>query len=168
MKNEYKVNKALIMSWAREYVLVGVKSYISVVLLSAVLLCGVLMTVLLFFIDAPWYYWAIAILYLLIAAYKLFIARFVLLAKRYKTYAATYGLSEWTRTIELCDNEIVMTDATSRTVIRYENIRRVVEKGSTVILILNDNMGLRLYKDAFAEGDWESCRRYLEARTKTK
>lgn len=166
MKNEYKVNKALVMSWAKEYVLVGAKSYISLVILSLVLLCGVLMIVLLSFIDAPWYYWAIAIVYLSIAVYKLFFAHWVLFAKRYKTYARSYGMSEWTRTIELFEQEIVMNDATSRSVIRYENIRKIVEKGNTVILLLNDGMGLRLYKDAFVEGDWESCHQLLKARMK--
>ncbi len=166
MKNEYKVDKALIMSWAKEYVLVGAKNYINLVILSLVLLCGILMIVLLSFIDAPWYYWAIAIAYLSIAVYKLFFAHLVLFAKRYKAYARSYGMSEWTRTIELLENEIVMNDATSRSVICYENIRKIVEKGNTVVLILHDNMALRLYKDAFVEGDWESCRRMLEEKMK--
>ena len=45
-------------------------------------------------------------------------------------------------------------------------LQTLVEKGNTVILLLNDGMGLRLYKDAFVEGDWESCHQLLKARMK--
>ena len=103
---------------------------------------------------------------LIIAIFKLFIQRFIVWSKRYKLYSTTYGVTEWMRTTEFLDDEIVLTDHTSVTKFKYSNIQRIKEKGNVVMIFMNHNMALRLYKEAFVEGSWEECKRILFEKSK--
>ena len=83
--------------------------------------------------------------------------------KRYKLFCTTYGVTEWMRTTEFLDDEIVLTDHTSISKFRYSNIQTIKEKNNVVMIFMNNNMALRLYKDAFVEGSWKECKeRILE------
>ena len=113
--------------------------------------------------------WKIIYLYaltLIIAIFKLFIQRFIVWSKRYKLYSTTYGVTEWMRTTEFLDDEIVLTDHTSVTKFKYSNIQRIKEKDNVVMIFMNNNMALRLYKNAFVEGSWEECKRILFEKSK--
>ena len=166
MKNEYKITKDLIKSWAKEYHIHGAANIFLFILWCIV---GVIGFFGLIFSVAMSLDWKIIYLYalmLIIAIFKLFIQRFIVCSKRYKLYSTTYGVTEWMRTTEFLDDEIVLTDHTSVTKFKYSNIQRIKEKGNVVMIFMNNNMALRLYKDAFVEGSWEECKRILFEKSK--
>ena len=166
MKNEYKITKDLIKSWAKEYHIHGAANIFLFILWCIV---GVIGFFGLIFSVAMSLDWKIIYLYalmLIIAIFKLFIQRFIVWSKRYKLYSTTYGVTEWMRTTEFLDDEIVLTDHTSVTKFKYSNIQRIKEKGNVVMIFMNNNMALRLYKDAFVEGSWEECKRILFEKSK--
>ncbi len=98
------------------------------------------------------------ILVLLVAVYKLFFNRFVVWSKRYKLYVKTYGVTEWIRSTEFLENEIILTDHTTTMQYRYDQIAKIKEKNNIVMLFFKNKTATRLYKDAFIEGSWQECR----------
>ncbi len=162
MKNEYKITKELMMSWAKEYHLHGKVQIFNFILYCLLLVCGVAM--LLFnLVVGEWIYYYLAGLSLFVSIFQLFFSRFVVWKKRYKMFSKTYGVTEWMRTTEFTDEAIILTDHTSVSHIQYENIENIKEKGNRVMIYLNHNMALRIYKDAFIEGSWEECLEKIEA-----
>ena len=59
------------------------------------------------------------------------------------------------------DDEIILTDHTSVSKLKYSNIEKIKEKNNVVMIFMNHNMALRLYKDAFVEGSWEECKKKI-------
>ncbi|MBQ8566989.1 MAG: YcxB family protein [Clostridia bacterium] len=112
-------------------------------------------------IYADWIATLLYALILIIAVFKLFIQRFIVCSKKYKFYSTTYGVTEWMRTTEFLDDEIVMTDHTSVSKLKYSNIQKIKEKNNVVIIFMNGNAALRLYKNAFIEGSWEACKKMI-------
>lgn len=166
MKNEYKINKALMMSWAKRYILSGAINIVLFILWVFVGVTSLALIALYSFKGGDWLDWYIAIIMLLLSVYKLFISRFIVISRRYAMYARIYGVSEWTRTTEFTDTEIIMTDHSAKTVLRYENIKKIKEYGNEVIIFFNDNIATRIYKDAFTEGSWEECNTLLQSKIK--
>ena len=161
MKNEHKITKELMMSWAREFYLVRTLDIILAILWSIVGFCGLIILVANSLVGGDALDWLLAFLFLFLSVYKLFFGRFVYIAKRYKMFAKTYGVNEWLRTIEFLEDEIVVTDHTTVNKLLYRNIKKVIEKGNVVLILFNDNIAFRLYKDAFVEGSWEECKTLL-------
>ncbi len=166
MKNEYKITKELMMSWAKEYHLHGSSNIIGFVLWCFLGVLALFMVFLLLTVGGDWTYWYFASLFLFVSVYKLFFARFVVWSKRYKMYSKTYGVTEWMRTTEFSDDEIIVSDCSSMIKLRYDNIQKIKEKGNVVMIFMNDNMAIRLYKDAFVEGSWEECKAMIDAKLK--
>lgn len=158
MKNQYKITKELMMSWAREYDLHSKVNKRGFALMCILALCGVGLLVITLTDGGDWLNWYLSIMCIAVALYRLLFARFVAWSKRYKLYSSTYGASEWLRTTEFTDEDIVLTDHTSVSHLRYECIEAIKEKGNVVMLYLNDNMAIRLYIDAFVEGTWAECK----------
>ena len=161
MKNEYKITKDLIKSWAKEYHIHGVANIFLFILLCVVGIIGISGLIFSIALHADWMVVYLYALMLIIAVFKLFIQRFIVWSKRYKLYSATYGVAEWMRTTEFLDDEIVVTDHTSVSKLKYSNIQKIKEKNNVVMIFMNNNMALRLYKDAFIEGSWEECKKML-------
>ena len=166
MKNEYKITKDLLKSWAKEYHIHGAANIFLFVLWCAVGIIGLLGLVFSISMSLDWMIIYLYALMLVIAVFKLFIQRFIVWSKRYKLYSTTYGVTEWMRTTEFLDDEIVLTDHTSVSKFKYNNIQRIKEEGNVVMIFMNNNMALRLYKDAFVEGSWEECKRILFEKSK--
>ena len=166
MKNEYKITKDLIKSWAKEYHLHGTANIFLFFLWCVVGIVGISGMIFSIVLHTDWMVVYLYALMLIIAVFKLFIQRFIVWPKRYKLYSTTYGVTEWMRTTEFSDDEIVLTDHTSVTKFKYSNIQRIKEKGNVVMIFMNNNMALRLYKDAFVEGSWEECKRILFEKSK--
>ena len=166
MKNEHKITKELMMSWAKEYFLFRARDIILAILWSIVGLCGFIPLMALILLGGDLIDWILSIVLIILATYKLFIGRFVYISKRYKMFAKTYGVNEWLRTIEFLEDEIVLTDHTTVNKLQYHNIKKVIEKGNVVLILFNDNIAFRLYKDAFVEGTWEECKELLNSKRK--
>ena len=125
MKNEYKINKALMMSWAKRYIISGAANVVLFVLWILIGIIGLALIALLLTGGGDPLDWYIAILFLFLSVFKLFVARFIVISKRFKVYSRLYGVSEWTRTTEFTDSEISVTDHTSAsTKIRYESLKK--------------------------------------------
>ncbi len=166
MKNEYKITKKLMMSWANEYYLPDAANIIAFVLWCIIGIMGLGLLGILIAIGGKWTTWYFAILFLVLSVYKLFFSRFVFMSNRYKMLSKTYGVDEWIRTAEFADDEIILSDHTSITKFKYSNIKKIKEKNNTVMIFFNDNLSMRLYKDAFVEGTWEECKEMINSKIK--
>ena len=162
MKNEYRITKKLINSWAREYHLHGAYNILLFILWCIVGVIGTVGVISSIALKVDWLVVYFYSLMIIVALFKLFISRFIVWARRYKLYAATYGVDEWIRTTELLENEIVLTDHTSVTRLKYSTIQKIQEKDNVIMIFMNHNMALRLYKDAFVEGSWQECKSLLQ------
>ena len=161
MKNEYKITKDLIKSWAKEYHIHGAANIFLFIFWCVVGVVGLSGMIFSIAIHTDWIAAFLYALMLVIAVFKLYIHRFIAWSKRYKLYSTTYGVTEWMRTTEFLDDEIVLTDHTSVSKFKYSNIQKIKEKNNVVIIFMNNNMALRLYKDAFSEGSWEECKEII-------
>ena len=166
MTNEYKITKKLIMSWAKEYHLHGVANKIlfAIWIFAAVLGTGGI--ILCLYVGSDWKVVCLYALILLLSVYKLFVARFVVWSRRYKMMAKTYGVAEWMRRTEFSEDKITLSDHNSITELHYENIEKIKEKGNVVMIFLNHNQALRLYKDSFISGSWQECKTLIDEKSK--
>ena len=166
MKNKYKITKDLIKSWAKEYHIHGAVNIFLFILWCVVGVIGLLGLTFSIAMSLDWKIVYLYALMLIIAIFKLFIQRFFVWSKRYKLYSTTYGVTEWIRTTEFLDDEIVLTDHTSVSKFKYSNIQKIKEKNNVVMIFMNSNMALRLYKDSFVEGSWEECKNMILGKKK--
>lgn len=166
MKNEYKITKNLIKSWAKEYHLHGTANIVWFIVGCVLVVIGIAGFIFSIMLHLDWLISYLYALITIVAFYKLFFARFVVWSKRYKLYSTTYGVTEWIRTTEFLEDEIVLTDHTSVSKLKYSNIEKIKEKNNIVIIFMNHNMALRLYKDAFVEGSWEECKEKIQSKLK--
>lgn len=171
MKNEYKVNKKLMMSWAKKYYIQGTAGIILFVLEIFLLVLGLALLALLIAFGGDFLRWYCAFLFLFISVFKLFFARFIAMSRRHKVLSLLYGVSEWTRTIEFGEDEITITDHNSTSKVQYSLIKKIKDskkKNEIEILSHSSIGGLKLYKDAFVEGSWEECRELLLSKMEKK
>ncbi len=165
MKNEYKITKQEMMSWAKEYHLHGRRNIVGFIIFLILGIDGLFLIILHSLTkDASWLDWYLAAIFLIVSVYKLFFERFVVMARRYKIYSTMYGVSEWIRSAEFTDDEIILTDHTSVSKFKYENIQKIKTKGNVIMIFFNGNIGLRIYKDAFVEGSWEEFKEKISAK----
>ncbi|MBQ7338035.1 MAG: YcxB family protein [Clostridia bacterium] len=165
MKNEYKITKDLMRSWAKEYHIHGAANIFLFILWCVVGVIGVSGMIFSIVLHTDWMVVYLYALMFVIAVFKLFIQRFIVWLKRYKLYSTTYGVTEWMRTTEFLEDEIVLTDHTSVSKFKYSNIQKIKEKSTIVMIFMNNNMALRLYKDSFVEGSWEECKKMILEKT---
>ena len=166
MKNEYKISKDHMKSWAKEYHLHGTANIVLFILWCFFGVIGISGLILSISLRSGWFAIYMYALITFVAFFKLFLSRFLVWSRRYKLYSTTYGVTEWTRTIEFLEDEIVFTDHTSVSRLKYSNIEKVKEKDNVVMIFMNHNMALRLYKDAFVEGSWEECKEKINSMLK--
>ncbi len=162
MKNEYKITKKEMLSWAKEYPLVGAVNILLFILWGIVGTIGLLMILLFSFVGGgeptTWFF---SVFFIFLSVYKLFFSRYFAIANRYNSLSKTYGVSEWTRTVEFADAEIILSDHTSVTKFTYKNIKKIKEKNNVILIFFNNNIALPLYKDAFTNGSWEECKKKI-------
>ena len=157
MKNEFTVTKQEMLSWVKRYNFTGAANKILFALYLLLGLVGVSLLLTVISNDGDKFGGAIGIASVIISVYKLFFERRVFMLRRYNLYAKTYGVDEWQRIIEFTDDEIVIND---------QNMRKIIDKGNVVFIVLNNNIAMRFYKDTFTEGTWEDCKTMLESKMK--
>ena len=126
MKNQYKITKDLMQTWAKEYHLHGAANVILFIIWCVFGVIGISGLIFSIALHSEWMAIYIYALLTIIAVFKLFLARFVVWSKRYKLYSTTYGVSEWIRTTEFLDDEIILTDHTSVSKLKYSNIEKII------------------------------------------
>ena len=161
MKNEYKVTKKLMLSWGKEYYLFGAANVVLFILWVVAGLVGLANIVIGILLEGAWKNLCLGIVLLLLALFKLLVSRYIAWYERYKLYAGMYGVSEWMRTTDFAQDGITLADHTSLTKVRYENVKKIKEKGNVVMIFLSHGLAIRLYKDAFTEGTWDECKELI-------
>lgn len=166
MKNEYTITKDIVMSWAKEYPLYNAVSII-VFILWCIVGVGSILSLIMFAVGGgDFFYLFISFVFLFLAVYHLFFYRKIIWSRRFEMLSKTYGVRSWTRTTEFAENEIILTDHSSVTRFKYKNIVKIKEKGNLIMIFLNDNLVIRLYKDAFVTGSWNECREKINSMLK--
>ena len=161
MKNQYKITKDLMKTWAKEYHLHGAANVMLFTMWCVLGVIGIAGLIFCIALYRDWFPIYMFSLITFVAFFKLFLSRFFIWSKKYKLYSTTYGVSEWMRTTEFLDDEIILTDHTSVSKLKYSNIKKIKEKNNVVMIFMNDNLALRLYKDAFVEGSWDECKKKI-------
>ena len=161
MKNEYKITKSLVKSWAKERYFAGAADVVLLILWSIVGVCGVGMIALLSLRGGDWLDWCLAVLFTILSIFKLFLAPHIIWARRYKAMSRLFGVSEWMRTVEFAPDAILFTEHNATNTLRYENIKQIKEHGDVVMLLCHDRLAIRLYKSAFTKGSWEECKQLI-------
>ena len=184
MRNEYTVTKRLMKSWAKGWyfnysidkillMLIFVCCYTPFILFTPYLfihlfrfLSGVNVfepaypiTILLF---GP--YHTMALLFIILI---LFVPR-IAYVSQYITCCKNYSVESWQRSIELTDDEIVVTDYKSIFKYQYHTIRRVKERGNIVHIFLKSGTEIIIHKDAFVIGSWEECKSLISRKSSVK
>jgi hypothetical protein len=176
MKNEYKITKELMKSWAKGYHFKSIHNIISLIFGCCLFLFGAVWSFEIYYllgyhiIYFPDYLMAEIIFNFaaLLPLYMIFIRPTVLYKKTYKAYSKIYDVPEWMRTIEFTDTEIVVTDHTSVDKYLYKNIKGFRERKDHVIINFSHGIGIRIYKNAFAEGTWEDCKKLISEKRKNR
>ena len=166
IKNEYKITRDLIKRWSRED---RFGTTFGIAMLSLYVftgLIGIAMVCLLLAFGGDAIDWYLGFFLVLFPIFRLTYVPYSAWTNRYKMMAKMYGVSEWLRSAEFADDEIILSDHTSVTKIKYENIKAFKEKGNEVKIMLNDRLLIILYKDAFVSGSWDECRALIEEKTK--
>lgn len=174
MKNEYKITKELMKSWAKGYHFKSIHNIIGLIMGCCIFLYGAIWSFEIYYllgyhiIYFPEYLAAeiILIFITLLPLYMIFIRPTVLYTKTYKAYSKIYDVPEWTRTVEFTDTEIIVTDHTSVNKYLYKNLRGFKERKDHVIINFGHGTGARIYKNAFVEGTWEDCKKLISEKRK--
>ena len=168
MKNEYTVNKALMMKWAKGFHLYSTGNVVLFILWAFVGVMGISLIVLHAVFGGDFLDWYLAILFTALSVYKLFFSRFVTMATTYKRFAKIYGVPEWTFSVSFSEDHMVYTEHTTTVQFPYERITKIKETDGCIILILKGNVVFRIYEDAFTEGSMEECKRFLDSKITKK
>ena len=166
MRNEFTITKQEMLSWVKRYSFVGVGNKILFALHLLLGLVGISLLILILPCGGDTLSGAIGIASVIISVYKLFFERFVFMTRRYNLLAKTYGVDKWQRVIEFNENEIILNDHNSTTKFLYENVRQIIDQCDIVMIVLNNNIALRFYKDTFTVGTWQDCKAMLEYKMK--
>lgn len=157
MKNEYLINKKYMMSRAKDFHLYRGKDVFAVILWSLLALIEIACVSLLLQINGDVAIIIFGIVITLLCIYKLFFERFVIMSRRYKMLSKMYGVEEWTHSIELSDEDIVVTDYNRIERYRYETVTKCVDRNDYVVILINNSIGISVYKNSFTSGSWEEC-----------
>ncbi len=166
MKHQCKITKDLMKEWAKEYHLHGTANVILFIIWCVLGMIGIAGLIFSITLHGQWISISLYALLTIIAFFKLFLAHFFACSKRYKMLSTTYGVSEWMRTTEFLEDEIILTDHTTVSRLRYNDIEKIKEKNNVVLIFMKNNLTLRLFKDAFIEGSWEECKKKINSMLK--
>lgn len=160
MKNEYKITKALMMSWVKDFPIFTVSTAIIYILYSIAAIIGFILLGTLLAMGGESSDYIVAILILIISLYRLFFSRIVRTVSTYNRLSSMFDATEWVQTVEFCEDKIKVTLHSSNGEYDYRQIKKVVERKNQAFVIFKNGV-LRLYKDAFVEGSWEECKEKL-------
>ena len=179
MKNEYTVTKKLMKSWAK-----GGWFDSTDHIFRLLLICGVMA----FAIYAPYLYfqfwhflgynkipdWMYYLAFYGFHTEALVSLSLIPLAPRiwcvneYNIIRKNYSVESWQRSIELTEDEIIVTDHKSLFKYQYRTIIRVKERGNVVHIFLKSGTEIIIQKDAFVSGSWDDCKKLISQKSRVK
>lgn len=176
MKNEYRITKRLMRSWAKGWWFNSTANTVSLIFFCFYAILFFILPQL--FIHYSGCKETLEELYFKIFSTCHTFALLVILCipllslmnssqynKQYKTCSKNYCAKKWQRVIEFTEDEIIVDDQYSVSKFEYSTIKRVKEKRKMVIIFLKSGFEIRLYKNAFAEGSWEECKKMISRKS---
>ena len=94
--------------------------------------------------------------------YQAFVSKLVQGKVQFKKQTDYYKKDSWMRRIILNEENIGLSEGRMLLTYEYKDLKKICDKGNKIWLYFQDGMVLRMYKDAFVEGDWEECRKLLK------
>ena len=93
--------------------------------------------------------------------YRAFFRWLVITHAQYKRLCVNHKCYEWERKIYFKEGNIIVDDGLITVQYLFSDIDSVKEKGNKIWLIMNNKTVVRLYKDCFILGDWETCKEMI-------
>lgn len=150
IKNEYAVTWKLFKTWLIENKLKGIRlvffifwNIFTILALISNFITGFSM----FYIFVALY-----------CIYRAFFRDYIFTKKQYNQLAKINGGNDWIRTITIYDTETYVKEGVAEYKYNNADVINVIEKGDKILLVMNNNMVIRLYKSAFIEGGWNECK----------
>ena len=156
MKNEYTVDWPLLKKWINE------SHYSGTRLIFLIIWCVILLVALVFGVLSVIFEQYTNVIYFaliaLISLYRAFFWRLIRAKREYDRLSEEYGKESWTRTIELVNEGLVITEEKTVMKYGYMEIDKITEKDDTVYIRFKSKSVIRLYKSRFVDCTWEECR----------
>ena len=175
MKNEYTVTKKLMKSWAK-----GAWFNSADNMLRLLFMCGALAFILyvphlsIHLFRFMGYNKITDLLYYIFHTEALVLFPLIPFAPRiwrvneYNIIRKNYSVESWQRSIELTEDEIIVTDHKSLFKYQYRTITRVKERGNVVHIFLKSGTEIIIQKDAFVSGSWYDCKKLISQKSYVK
>lgn len=168
MKNEYKMNKKKMISWTNTLFFYGIRRKIVFAMYAFLIVLQLYYGIKFWEWHLYWGFSGYCLLLFVFTLYMMIFRRYILCLKRYKFYVKTFGVEEWTNSIEFLEDEIILKDHSSVTTLKYLQIRKIREKGNMILIHFNNEMVLILYKDTFVDCTWDECKNLIETKISKK
>lgn len=157
IKNKYEVNWKRYLSWGIQSMFNGTK------LLFTVFWC--LMSICFLFSCIFSGFFLFYFIFFCFSFYRAFLRNFILIKAQYKNLVKMHKSENWDRTISFEKETIIIQEGNVQTLsLSYQDITSIQEKDNLVKIKFHTQKILRLYKDCFIQGDWESCKHFIIAR----
>ncbi len=160
IQNEYQITRKLFISWGLENALKGSQLVFSIIYFVLALLMLLLEGA----SDSS----LIINILVVFCIYRAFLRWYVVSNGQYNRLAKNHNGADWTRVISFGENEIVIDEGAFSFKYQYMDIINIKEKGNKVWLTARNKTVIRLYKDCFKNGTWESCKAHVEKRALNK
>ena len=160
MTNRYQVTWERYRSWAVENIWKGRNLFLAVVWSALALVCvllGIAYAMNSYGIMFPAVYFLFAVL----CTYHAFFRVIVAAKAKYRKLGKLYGAENWTREIIFQEDGIRLVEGNIVIQIAYQDIVNLRDKDNKVWIDLANKTVMRMYKDTFVDGDWESCKRRI-------
>jgi len=155
MKNEYVVSQKVYVSWTKENMKRGgmlASSIIWGVAAVSVLIMGAVKTTML----------PLCVMLAALCVYQALFEAPRQAGKQYDKQAEVYGMTNWTRCVELREEDILITEVDESVNWPYGKITSVQEMKGYALIVFDGRVAIRLYDDAYVSGDWAACRELIE------
>jgi len=152
-ENYYIITKELLLKWAKT----PTRKTIYIVLKSIAVLCvlSFAFALCLSVIIHDLYYFIFSFVGIIFGLYWLFFRTRVIISRQYKIRRSTQQGDEWFRIIKFTD-QIDVIENNSSSNFQYGQISGIKEFDNFCFLYFNKNIGLRILKDGFRTGDYDS------------
>lgn len=157
MVNQYRVTRKLFRSWAWENNIKGFR----LVMMCMWCLIALMILIAMFLLR---YISIIYTLFFLFCLYRAFLRNLVVARVQYRRLATTYGEENWVRTITFNEDGIELSEGKMTARYAYSDIVEIREKQNKIWLIAGNKTVIRLYRDAFINTDWDTCKDLLQKR----
>lgn len=167
--NEYVVTKQLYLEWYKENRRKGVQLKITI-MWAAIMVILIAATVIYALSPyggsfTPWLSLEAAMM--IYCVYHLFFRRKFAASRMYDKLASQLGVN-WTRTVIFEDDCIHTVEGAFEVRYPYSEIVSVRNVGSEIIIEMEKQLSIRIYKDKFVSGDYSRFKRFIESKAVNK